>query len=469
MKVSTRLPTGAAHLIGVAGYGMRGLARLLLGEGRAVSGTDAARGPATDALVRAGLRWTGAEGVPRPAAFVVHSAAVAPEHAELREARARGLPCLTYAAALGAFCAARTVLACVGTHGQSTSTALLALLLRGGGMDAGWLIGADPPPGLDALPASARAGDPMAVEACEYNSSFLQFRPRGAVVTNVEKEHVDCFPTEAALLEAFERFTAGIEERGALAAPPAVAARLRGAAAPGVRVVTFGPGGMWRVASRRAREEGQDVRLRGPSGEELEVRLSMPGEHNALNAAGVVALACELYGREACARGAAALSGFRGMRRRFEVLLRGPVTYVDDYAHHPTEVRATVAAARERFPLAARLIVVFQPHQTARLAAFREEFAAALGAADLTLVVPVFAARENGAAGAAAAAAFAGLMTRRGAAAEFCADFDAAGRALDGACRRGDVVVCMGAGDITDFAAARAAAALQAEDDGKEA
>lgn len=448
---------------------MRGLARLLLGEGRAVSGTDAAPGPATDALVREGLRWTGGEGVPRDAALVVHSAAVAPEHAELREARARGLPCLKYAAALGAFCAERTVLACAGTHGKSTSTALLALLLRHAGIDAGWLIGADPPPGLDELPSNARAGDPMAVEACEYDCSFLQFRPRGAVITNAEKEHVDCFPTEAALLDAFGRFAAGIEPCGALAAPPAVAARLRGVTAPGVRVVTFGPGGMWDVAARRAQDEGQDVRLCGPRGEEIDVRLSIPGEHNALNAAGVVALACELYGCEACARGAAALHRFRGMRRRFEVLRRGPVTYVDDYAHHPTEVRATVAAARERFPRAARLIAVFQPHQATRLETFREEFAAALGAADLTLVLPVFAAREDGAARAAAGAAFAELMVRRGAAAEFCADFDAAGRVLDGACRRGDVVVCMGAGDITEFAAARAAAARQAEDDGKEA
>ncbi len=469
MAISARLPTGPAHLIGVAGYGMRGLARLLLGEGRAVSGTDAVPGPATAALVREGLQWTGGAGVPAEAALVVYSSAVAPEHAELRDARARGLPCLKYAAALGGFCADRTVLACAGTHGKSTSTALLALLLRHAGIDAGYLVGADPPPGLDGFPSNARLGDPMVLEACEYDCSFLQFRPRGAVITNAEKEHVDCFPTEAALLDAFGRFAAGIEPCGALAAPPAVAARLSGVTAPAVRVVTFGPGGMWRVAARRAQGDGQDVRLCGPRGEEIEVRLSIPGEHNALNAAGVVALACELYGREACARGAAALHRFRGMRRRFEVLRRGRVTYVDDYAHHPTEVRATLETARERFPDAARLIAVFQPHQVTRLETFKEEFAAALGAADRTVVLPVFAAREDGAAKVAASAAFADLMARRGAVAEFCADFDAAGRRLEGLCRRGDVVVFMGAGDITDFAAAMATGTRQAEDDGQEA
>jgi UDP-N-acetylmuramate--alanine ligase len=468
MVTMSRFPAGLAHLIGVAGYGMRGLARLLLGEGRAVSGSDACEGAATDALKCAGLRWTGAAGVPRDAAFVVHSAAVADEHAELSEAHVRGLPCYKYAAALGGFCATRTVLACAGTHGKSTTTALLALLLRNAGIDAGYLIGADPPSGLDGFASNARTGDPMVIEACEYDCSFLQFRPHGAVITNVEKEHVDCFPTEAALFDAFRRFVAGIEPGGVLAVEPAVAVEVGRAAAPGVRVVTFGPGGMWYAVDRRVDADGQAARICGPHGEDIAIRLSIPGVHNLSNATAAVALGAELYGREACARGAAALRFFCGMRRRFEVIWRGCATYIDDYAHHPSEVRATLGAARERFPDARRFLVVFQPHQVTRLETFKEEFAEALGSADLTLVLPVFAARECGERRAAASTAFAGLAARRGAAVEFCADFAAAGRALRAVCGRGDVVLFLGAGDVTDFAAAMAAEARQVEDNGQE-
>ncbi len=464
VTTAMRLPAGPAHLVGVAGYGMRGLARLLLGEGRAVSGTDACEGGAVDALRREGLRWTGSAGAPRDAALVVHSAAVAQEHDELCAARERGVPCYKYAAALGGFCATRTVLACAGTHGKSTTTAMVALILRHAGVDAGYLIGADPPAGLEALPSNARTGDPMVIEACEYDCSFLQFRPRGAVITNVEKEHVDCFPTETVLFEAFRRFVAGMEPGGVLVAGPPVAAEVQRAAAAGVRVVTFGPDGMWRAVERRTDSEGQDARIRGPHGEDIAIRLSIPGAHNVGNATAALALVAESYGRDVCARGASALRLFRGMRRRFEIIWRGRATYVDDYAHHPSEVRATLGAARERFPDARRVLVVFQPHQAMRLETFKEEFAGALGAADLTFVVPVFAAREHGETRAAASAAFAALAARRGAAAEFCADFAAAGRALRVTCARGDVVLFLGAGDITDFAAAMAAEARQTED-----
>jgi UDP-N-acetylmuramate--alanine ligase len=308
---------------------------------------------------------------------------------------------------------------------------------------------------MDELAGNAAAGEPMVVEACEYDRSFLQFRPAAALITNVEREHVDCFPTERLLHDAFRAFVEHIRPGGLLVVPEGLSDLLASTRRCDLRIVTFsGPGGGadWRPVRIVARAADSEVEIEARNGTRLRVRWRMAGRHNVTNLTGVLALAGEWYGPDACAAAAEELGEFRGLRRRFEILRScGPVL-VDDYAHHPSEVAAVIAAARERFPAARRLVVVLQPHQRQRLEALEDGFIRALSGADRVVVTPVFAAREQGAENGAASASFTDRLVRAGSAATFCPDFENAREALLGDLSRADVVLFLGAGDITDFA-----------------
>jgi UDP-N-acetylmuramate--alanine ligase len=442
-------PDGPAHMVGIGGYGMRGLARLFARDGRRVTGSDAAAGPVLARLGREGIACTAEPDLPQEAAFVVYSAAVPAEAPALQSAAARGLPCYKYAAALGRYCRGRRVIACAGTHGKSTSTAIMAWLLRRAGLDAGFVVGAEPAPGMTELPANARPGDPMVIEACEYDRSFLHFRPHAALITNVEREHVDCFPTEAELLAAFSDFVGRVEPGGVLAVPAELVPRLPAARRSDIRLVTFGRKGQWRGEAVNETNGVRRLRIAAPGGMRFTVRCALPGAHNIANVTAVVALAATLFGVDRIAAAGRDLAGFRGLRRRFEVVWNGRTVIIDDYAHHPTEIAVTIRAVRERFPGARRTIAVFQPHQRRRLEALAADFARSLRGADRVLVTPVFAAREGAQQRGAASASF---VRRLGAQAAYCSDFETARRELLALLEPRDVVLCLGAGDITDFA-----------------
>ncbi len=454
-------PGGPVHMIGIGGYGMRGLARLFYASGRRVSGCDANDSAVLGLLRKEGIRCTAGNGqteVPDDAAFVVHSAAVSASHAALASARRRGLPCFKYSDALGGFCADKTVLACAGTHGKSTTTALLAFLLKNAGLHAGHVVGADPAAGMPDFTRNAVPGDPMVIEACEYDCSFHRFHPAGVLITNIELEHVDCFPTRNRLLDAFCRFIRGMQEGGVVVSSPQVLGELA-AKNPGcfqekkLRAVAAGGEHGWRLEERYITRFGQQLLIRSPDERVIEVACPLPGLHNAQNMLSVLALACELYRWDVIAPALAELPRFKGIDRRFEIKCSGSCTVVDDYAHHPDEVRATLTAAREAFPDMKRLVAVFQPHQRLRLKTFSRGFLDALMHADDVVVTPVFAAREPQDKCVTEAREFSRGLTLRGCGGLFSPSLRDAKKTILSFVREGDVVVFLGAGDITLLAA----------------
>ncbi|HXF35602.1 MAG TPA: UDP-N-acetylmuramate--L-alanine ligase [Actinomycetota bacterium] len=431
-----------AHLIGVGGAGMRGIARLLLARGVAVTGSDLKASPALDELraagadVRVGHR---ADQVGDPDVVVI-STAIPARNPELVRARERGLPILARAQVLAALAEGRRLLAVAGTHGKTTTTSMLAWIVERAGMDPTYVIGGD----LNEIGSGARhgEGDVFVAEADESDGSFLLLRPSVAVVTNVEEDHLDFYRGGRAEIEAaFARFCERSARVIACADDPGARAAV---ARAGTDAVTYGtgPGSVARVEV--GEEDPATGRLLLPDGR-VDLRLPVPGRHNLLNAAAAV-LAAGLVGVRA-EEAAGRLASFPGVRRRFE--FRGEARgarFHDDYAHHPTEITATIAAARARRP--ARVVAVFQPHRYTRTEALWEPLGRALAGADLILVTDVYAAGEEpipGVSGelvAHAAAAAGGAVRYLPHRAELVEQ-------LAREIRAGDLVLTLGAGDVT--------------------
>ena len=387
------------HFIGVGGVGMCGLAEILQGEGHTVSGCDLADSERTRRLAGLGAEvFKGhdpahLEGVDA----VVVSAAVPVDNSELAAARTLGLPVVRRAEMLAELMRRRRGVAVAGTHGKTTTSALVGHLLVAAGLDPTVIVGGR----SRVLGSHARAGKgPVLVcEADEYDRSFLELGPDLAVITNLEPEHLECYGTEEALVEAFAAFANRTAVFGAvvLCADDAGARALR----PRLRrrVVSYGtsPDAEMRLEMLTADASGSRFRvLRG--GRELgEVRLRLPGAFNALNAVAALAVGLEL-GCDFDAL-AAACADFSGVARRFEVRgERAGVTVVDDYAHHPTELEAVLQATRQAFP-GRRVLAVFQPHLYSRTRDFARGFATALLGAEVAVVLPVYPAREQPIAG----------------------------------------------------------------------
>ncbi len=394
------------HIMGVGGAGMSALARLLHARGVRVSGDDRADSPALRALQAAGIPvFVGhdprhLEGVD----ILAPSSAIPKDEPELVEAQRRGIPVWHRGDLIGALLQDKVGIAVAGTHGKSTTTGMIATILTDAGLDPSFVIGATPQP----LGVNARwgAGEAFVVEADEYDHTFLHFQPKVAVVTNVEYDHPDTFADLNAALNAFATFVRSAPKDGvviACADDPGCVAMLkradlsaRGASAP--VVVDYGiQGGMWRAANLRANAlGGVDFSFAG-AGINGEVSgtcsLRVPGEHNVLNAlaALVVADACGVPIGEAVK----SLGGYRGADRRFELKgeARG-VRIFDDYAHHPTEIKATLRGARQRYPLG-NIWAIWQPHTYSRTAALLDAFAEAFDDADHVIVLPIYAARER--------------------------------------------------------------------------
>ena len=445
------------HVVGIGGAGMSAIARLLLAEGHEVSGSDDGRWPLADALVPLGARVAprfGAQHV-EGAQVVLRSSAYGEDNVEVAAALAAGTLVWRRHEAWAHLARGKRVLAVAGTHGKTTTTAMAWSALQAAGIDASLVCGAV----LRGLGANAHAGasDVLVIEADEYDRTFLALSPAVAIVTNVEHDHVDQFPTQESYAEAFGAFAARARELVVCADDPGAAAIMtpatvasgasgggRGAAT--TARTTYGTGAPGRgpvdAAIRGVRVEGWGSRFTlAVGGRATEVRTAVPGTHNVLNATAALVGAWRLGVPLDMA--AAGVASFSGTSRRLERLgIAAGVTVVDDYAHHPTEIRAALAALRER-AAGGRLVALFQPHTPSRLAAFGDAFAEALRGADLAFVGRTFpSARERDDDGAGARA----LAARAGAA--YAGDPDEAARALAGAVRPGDVVAVMGAGDI---------------------
>ncbi|WP_066463435.1 UDP-N-acetylmuramate--L-alanine ligase [Sanguibacter suarezii] len=466
---------GTVHLIGVGGAGMSVVAQLLAARGLTVQGSDARRSAVTDALETAGIHvWIGHDGAHVAGAdTVVQSSAVRPENPELQAAQAAGLRVLHRSQALALLMHGTRSVAVAGAHGKTTTSAMISVTLRACGLDPSFAIGGSVLTDDGALPGGhSGTGDVLVAEADESDGSFLNYAPTVAVVTNVEPDHLDHYGSREAFEEAFVTFAGQIVPGGFLvtcADDPGAAELARAHATTGGAALTYGtsPGAQGLEPSAvisgyqvwtdplTGRDGCSFTLTLAPGtaasrdGEVLEVTLAVAGEHNALNASAAV-LTAVLLGI-APADAARGVGAFRGTGRRFESRGEiGGVRVVDDYAHHPTEVAAMLRAARG-VAAGGRILVVFQPHLYSRTRIFAQEFADAFELADLALVCDVYAAREDHDPAVGPHTIVDRMRTPgRG---EVVADKVTAALTLARRARPGDLLVTVGAGDVTELGA----------------
>jgi len=449
------------HFVGIGGAGMSGIAEILLEYDLEVSGCDLASGEATERLEDLGARISKGhspdhlEGVE----LVVISSAVAEENPEVREARRRGITVVRRAEMLGELMRLKYGIGVAGTHGKTTTTSLVGTVLTEAGLDPTVIVGGR----LRLLGTGARLGksDYLVAEADEFDRSFLRLTPVIAVITNIDRDHLDTYGSLEAIEEAFVEFANRVPFFGRLIVClddanvqkvlPRVAER---------RLITYGlsPQADLSAYDVEAHPGGSrfGVRLRG--GGLLgridlgRVELPIPGRHNVLNALAAVGVGLSLrIGFDTIAK---AIAGFSGVHRRFEQLgaWRGAAV-VDDYAHHPTEMEATLQAARQTFP-GGRVFAVFQPHLFSRTADQAEGFGRALLGADMAIVTDVYPSREKPIPGVTGELVV--EAARRGGHRDvhFCPAWKDAPELLRDAVGAGDVVITLGAGDVNRLAAA---------------
>lgn len=445
------------HFIGIGGYGMSALAQVLLQMGYRVTGSDIN----DSALIRR-LTEQGADiklfhhpDHIGPSELVVYSTAIPPDNCELQEGRRRGILVWHRSELLAALINSHYGIAVAGTHGKTTTSTMITLILEAGGLDPTALIGGV----VSSFQSNARFGrsDYLVAEACESDHSFLRYRPHIAVITNVEADHLEHYENDfGILLKAYEAFLQNLLPDGCavLCFDDPFLREL----APRVaqKTVTYG------LAESRAGSgadyTGQEIVLTGQGsaftfcyrGEPLTgtITLQVPGRHNVSNAVAALAVAAELgLNLEQCA---GALKEFRGAKRRFEIIgeVNG-VTVIDDYAHHPTEVKVTLQAARAS---GKRVCCIFQPHRFSRTAYFFEDFARSFDDADLVLLHRIYSAGEEPRKGITSAALAHRISEIKGQPVYSSYDMDELGRlALEWA-RPGDMIIVMGAGDISRLA-----------------
>jgi len=386
------------HFVGIGGSGLSAIAQVLLESGYDVSGSDEVLSPFARSLAARGARvFQGHSAAQLDGAdLVILSAAVPADNPEITAAQARGIPVLKRADFLGQLMEGRQGIAVAGTHGKTTTTGLIALLLTRAGLDPTFIVGG----WLADFDANARAGHgrPFVVEADEYDRMFLGLKPTVAVVTNVEHDHPDCYPTMADMQEAFRAFVNLLPAGGLLVGcghDAFVRALVDERRAAGQPALLYGlrRDDDYRADSLQLNGAGGYDFLLVKGGQTLGlVRKRLPGEHNVLKSLAALAVADHLGVAFNDARNG--LAEYRGAGRRFEVMGQaGGVTWVDDYAHHPTEIRATLAAARRRFA-AHPLWVMFQPHTFSRTRTLLADFANAFDDADHVLIVDIYRSRE---------------------------------------------------------------------------
>ena len=468
----TPLPPELArvHMVGIGGAGMSGIARILLDRGGQVSGSDAkeARGGAAlrarGAAIAIGHDASNLDLLPGgPTAVITTHAAIPKTNPELVEARRRAVPVILRPAVLAKLMAGHRTLLVTGTHGKTTTTSILIVALQHSGFDPSFAVGGDL--GEAGTNAHHGSGAVFVAEADESDGSLLEYTPDIAVVTNIEADHLDFFGSQQAYTEVFDAFVERLAPGGALVVcvdDPGAAALAERTAALGVRVLRYGsvPIGEGPDALAGALVSWEQhgtgavahIQLAGESHPRT-MRLAVPGRHMALNALAAV-LAAAAAGAPVD-RVLDGLAGFEGVRRRFELVgTAAGVRVFDDYAHHPTEVRAALTAlhtvARQDRTghttiTGARSVVVFQPHLYSRTQTFAREFGEALDIADEVFVLDVYAAREQPLTGISGAT----VAEHVSVPVHYVPDFSAVAEQVAAALRPGDVVVTMGAGDVT--------------------
>ena len=453
---------GVIHFVGIGGIGMSGIAEVMHNLGYEVQGSDLSEGPSVERLRARGIRVAIGHAAEHlgEAAVIVTSTAVKRSNPEVAAALEARIPVVRRAEMLAELMRLKRTVAVAGTHGKTTTTSMVATLLEAGGLDPTVINGGI----IESYGSNARLGqsDWMVVEADESDGSFLRLDGTIAVVTNIDPEHLDHYGDFDAVKRAFVEFVENVPFYGAallcLDHPEvqAILPRIRDR-----RVVTYGfsaqsdvravnvtpiPGGnRFEVIVRH--RDGTSRSIEG-------LELPMPGRHNVQNALAAVGVALELgVADEVIQTG---FAKFGGVKRRFtkvgEVPVDGgSVTIIDDYGHHPVEIRAVLSAAREG--VEGRVIAVVQPHRYSRLGNLMDEFQSAFNDADIVYATPVYAAGEAPVEGVSSAALVSGLKLRGHRSAHEVADADALAQALAETVQAGDMVVCLGAGDITKWAA----------------
>ncbi|MFI6388306.1 UDP-N-acetylmuramate--L-alanine ligase [Nonomuraea sp. NPDC050547] len=441
---------GRVHFIGIGGAGMSGIARILLKRGVRVTGSDARGSDLVNELRELGatVHIGHAASHVKDADTVVVSTAIRDSNPELGEALKRGVRVIPRAAALASVMAGRTAVAIAGTHGKTTTTSMLTVALQKSGADPSYCVGGQLV--TTGLGADEGNGDVFVAEADESDGSFLMLAPDIALVTNVEADHLDNYGDPRAVYDSFNRF---VERVGSLlvicADDPGSAALAEVAARRGLRVRTYGTeSDDYRVTGVRPDGFGTRFTIEGRG----EVRLAVPGAHNALNATAVVAVADALgLPFEEIRDG---LAAFTGAKRRFEAKGEaGGVAVFDSYAHHPTELAADLRAARDvvaSYSGDGRVIAVFQPHLYSRTRFFADEFGAALGLADRAIVLDVYGAREDPEPGV-SGAMVAERVDLPESHVDYAPDKAAVPALVADKARQGDIVLTMGAGDVTEL------------------
>ncbi len=379
------------HIVGLGGAAMNGIATMLLAMGHRVSGSDLKNSVVLERLGALGVKtFVGHDGSHVGGAdFVAFSSAVKAGNVELAEARRRGVPTLSRAAVFSAICARRQTLAVSGTHGKTTTTAMLTAVLTEAGYDPSYLIGGELPDGHGG--AHWTDGEWLVVEADEADGTFLRLGAQGVVVTNVEPDHLDYYGDETSLARAFEAFISQAPGPRVLCRDDRTASLLAHAL-PEVTTYGTGDGSDYQIGPVELSATGSRFEVRAEGRSLGPFELAVPGLHNVRNATAALAMATEVGASTAAAR--LALAHYSGVGRRFE--LRGSkdgVTYIDDYAHNPGKVRATLAAAQQG--KWGRIVAVFEPHRYSRTAALWQDFADAFEGADALVVTGLYSAGED--------------------------------------------------------------------------
>ncbi|MCD7708922.1 MAG: UDP-N-acetylmuramate--L-alanine ligase [Clostridiales bacterium] len=440
------------HFIGIGGISMSALAEMLCSRGFAVSGSDAHESALTDSLVKKGINicyGQRAENITSDIDLVVYTAAIHQDNPELIQAQALGLPMLTRSQLLGQIMDNYPdSVGVAGTHGKTTTTSMLGEIFLAAQMDPTITVGGI----LPSIGSNLRIGKAplFLAEACEYSNSFLDFRPKYTVILNVEEDHLDFFKDIGDIRRSFRKFAGNTKPDGATIINGAIENYRELTDGLPQEVITYGMDSSFDFYPKDISHDGFSrysfTAMHG--GERIaDVRLNIPGIHNVSNAIAAIALASAMkINPDLILRG---LSHFTGTERRFEHKGdMGGVVIIDDYAHHPTEIRATLSAASD-CPHE-RIVVAFQPHTYSRTVQFLDGFADALSAADVVVLTDIYAAREVNTYGI-SSNDIVQLLRERGTEAYYCPTFEEAEKFLKKICVNGDLLITMGAGNVVEI------------------
>lgn len=446
----TRLPEMSIHFVGIGGSGMSGIARVMAARGARVSGSDLHDSTTLESLraldfkIQIGHNSKNIEGTE----LVIRSSAIPNTNPEIIAANQQGIPVIGRAEALAALLIGKRSVAVAGTHGKTTTTSMLTVALQRSGLDPSFAIGASiRNSGTNAHHGN---GDIFVVEADESDGSFTSYRPSGAVITNIELDHVDNFQNIDQIDDLFAEFCSTVQEfLVACSDDLGVKRLLHKSSDSNLRIITYGTEGDPNLLLDRIQlSPASSVARITLNGRVLgEMKLAIPGRHNLLNAAAAMAAGIELGAP--INKLLEGIASFSGARRRFEI--RGEVngvTVIDDYGHHPTEIKATIETARS-FAGAGRVIVIFQPHRFSRTKAFADDFARELEAADHTYLLEIYPAGEQPIAGV-TSAVIAHRMNSNGVTYEPSMPIVISQVVTQA--KQGDLVLTLGAGDVTALA-----------------